>query len=556
MQIIKRFYSVVKPFWFRPGSLVAWLLLASTLSTTLGIVWVSVQYTYWSRAFYDAMSDFFAHASAWDLALNYAGLTALFVVLVVGGNWLKKLLLIHWRQRMTVRYQADWLRHQVHYRMRAEIHLDNPDQRLAEDIRLLVEQTTSLFLSLIKNLTSLMSFVVVLWQISGVLRFTLWGVPVTIHGYLVWVAIIYAALSSIIAHWIGRPLHGLNVKKQRVEADYRASLLQVREHSEQIAFYRGERAELRRMNDFFVGIVSNWRALMLREFKLDSFITSYFRLSLMLPLFAVLPLYIARQMTLGAVMQARGAFGYVLDAFGWFIDSYRQLVTWSATVERLWQFNQYVQNAPRITRHPATQSGFSCENFSPCDADGGLLLTPINQSLAPGDWLMITGASGVGKTSLLRALAGLHYRVHGTWQLPMGRRLFIPQRAYLAQDTLESVLRYPGLTPVAEKLFVDALHSVGLTHLVPLLKERKAWARILSGGEQQRLVLARIIVNQPAFLCMDEATSQLDESAAQSLMNVLRQALPETTVIAISHQYGLSSCFDFKIKVFREDSGF
>jgi len=250
MQIIKRFYTVVKSFWFCHGATINWLLLASTVGTTLGIVWVTVKYTYWSRTFYDAMGDFFAQASAWDLALHYVALTALFVMLVVGGNWLKKLLLVHRRRRMTLRYQADWLRHQVHYRMRDEIHLDNPDQRLAEDIRLQVEQTTSLFLFLIKNLTSLLSFIVVLWQISGVLKFTLWGLPVTIYGYLVWVAIIYAALSSVIAHWIGRPLHGLNVEKQRVEADYRASLLQVREHSEQIAFYRGERAELRRMKIF------------------------------------------------------------------------------------------------------------------------------------------------------------------------------------------------------------------------------------------------------------------------------------------------------------------
>ncbi|MFL1416564.1 ABC transporter ATP-binding protein/permease [Pseudomonas fildesensis] len=551
MQIIKRFYSVVRPFWFCPGAAMAWLLLASTLGTTIGIVWVTVQYTYWSRTFYDAMGDFFAQASAWDLALHYAVLTALFVVLVVVGNWLKKLLLIHWRQRMTLRYQADWLRRQAHYRMRDETHLDNPDQRLAEDIRLLVEQTISLFLSLIKNLTSLMSFIVVLWEISGVLKFTLWGVPLTIHGYLVWVALVYAALSSVIAHWIGRPLHRLNVEKQRVEADYRASLLQVREHSEQIAFYRGERAELRRMNDFFVEIVSNWRSLMLREFKLDSFITSYFRLSLMLPLFAVLPLYIARQMTLGAVMQARGAFGYVLDAFGWFIDSYRQLVTWSATVERLWQFHHYVESVPPIIRHPVSDGGFSCKNFAICDASGELLITPINQSLALGDWLMITGASGVGKTSLLRALAGLQRHVHGTWQLPAGRRMFIPQRAYLSEDTLEALLRYPGLKPLAEKQLVHALERVGLAQLVPMLKEKKAWGRVLSAGEQQRLVLARAIVYRPVFLCMDEATSNLDERTAHSLFNVLRHELPATTVIAISHQQALAASFEYRLNLSR-----
>jgi len=286
---------------------------------------------------------------------------------------------------------------------------------------------------------------------------------------------------------------------------------------------------------------------MLREFKLESFITSYFRLSLMLPLFAVLPPYIERQMTLGAVMQARGAFGYVLDAFRWFIDSYRQLVNWSATVERLWQFHQYVENVPPLLKHPVTHGGFSCVKFSPCNADGELLMTPINQSLAPSDWLMITGASGIGKTSLLRALAGLQRRVHGTCQLPAGRRLFIPQRSYLPRDTLDKLLRYPSLTPVAGERLVHALDCVGLAHLIPMLNVEKAWGTVLSGGEQQRLVLAQAIVNQPAFLCMDEATSHLDERTAKSLLTALRQESPGTTVIAITHQYGLASCFEYWI---------
>ncbi|MFJ5483592.1 ABC transporter ATP-binding protein/permease [Pectobacterium actinidiae] len=543
--MIKYFYLLVKPYWLARGAGLAWLLLFGTIGTTLGIVWVSVQYTNWSRAFYDAMSDFFAQASVMELAIQYAGLTAFLVLLVVCGNWLKKHLIIHWRQRMTLHYQADWLRQQTHYRMRNVDALDNPDQRIAEDVRLLIEQSLTLFLSLLKNVSSLFSFIVILWQISGELKFLLWGHPFIIHGYLVWVALIYSAISSVIAHRIGRPLHDLNVDKQRFEADYRASLLQVRENSEQIAFYRGERAELRRMNEFFSSIVRNWRSLMVREFKLDSFITSYVRLSLMLPLFAVLPMYIARQMSLGAVMQARGAFGYVQDAFGWFIDYYRQLVVWSATVERLWQFHQYVETTPPRMNRPRSGRIFHCEDYSPCDAEGHPMVVPISQQLAPGDWMMITGASGLGKTSLLRGLAGLQKRIQGNWQLPLGKRLFISQRTYLPWERLDSLLMYPDLAAVAPERLVHALTCTGLVHLIPELGERKFWDAILSGGEQQRLILARALVYQPVFLCMDEATSQLDESTASTLLEMLKRELPEMIVIAVSHQYGLASHFKY-----------
>lgn len=549
MLILKRFFLLIRPYWNHPREWYSWLLLAGTVGATLGIVWVSVQYTNWSRAFYDALAEYFQHASPWQLGYQYAGYTLLFVLLVVSSNWCRKALIIHWRQKMTLRYETEWLRRHTHYHLGRANGPDNPDQRIAEDIRLLIEQSLELFLSLLKNVTGLFSFIFILWQLSGEQRFTFMGMDIVLHGYLVWIALIYAFISSFLAHRIGRPLHDLNGEKQRAEADYRASLLRIREHSEQVAIYHGERAELRRAHGFFSEIVSNWRRLMLREFKLESFITSYFRLSLMLPLFAVLPLYISRQITLGTIMQVRGAFSYVLDAFGWFIDSYRQLAAWSATVDRLWRFQQSMRNLPTAVNYARDGSLFFFQHFSPCNPTGAPLFNPVNQCLSPGNWLMISGASGIGKSSMQRGLAGLQKEITGTWQLPRGRQLFIPQKAYLPEDTLASVLSYPRVIAFSTPQLKQALQDVGLPYLIPALAEKKNWGDILSGGEQQRLSLARALLNQPALLCLDEATSNLDEESAGELLQVIKRALPEAIVIVISHQHTLLQYCDYHCKI-------
>lgn len=536
MQSLKRFYQLIAPCWLHPREWFSWLLLLTLTALTLGVVWISVQYNNWSREFYDALSDYFQQASIGMLALSYAGYTALFVTFIISSNWLKKLLIVRGRQKMTLRFHHLWLRRHNHYRLSLHAEPDNPDQRIAEDIRLLVEQSLGLFLSLLKNITGLLSFIVILWQLSGTLSLTVAGHSVTLHGYLVWVALGYAVISSLLAHWIGSPLHQLNIERQKSEADYRASLLRIRENSEQIAFYGGERTELRRVHRHFSAIVQNWQRLMSREFRLDTFTTSYFRLSLMIPIFAVLPLYIAKQISLGGVMQARAAFGYVLDAFGWFIDSYRQIVAWSATVERLWQFEQGLIALPaqsRVSRQPGM---LRCLHLVARHADGTPLFNPINLDLRRGEAVAITGASGCGKTTFLRVLCGLWPYRSGAYSHPTGKSLFVPQKPYLPDDLLSHVLTYPGLAKVSNQRLESCLKRVGLHHLCRQLNERQSWRGILSGGEQQRLSFARILVNQPDFICLDESTSHLDDGTAVALIGAIRRELPQSIIMVVSHQ--------------------
>ncbi|MCL2898285.1 ABC transporter ATP-binding protein/permease [Brenneria tiliae] len=547
MQTLKRFYQLIAPFWRTRRALLCWLSLLAVIALTLSVVWVSVLYNNWSKDFYDALADYFQHASIAALAWRYAGYTAMFVLAIVCGNWLKKLLIIRCRQDMTRHFERLWLTHGAHYRLSLRGEPDNPDQRIAEDIRLLIEQSLELLLSLLKNIARFFSFIVILWQLSGVQTFSIGGHGITIHGYLVWIALGYALINSLFAHLLGHRLHGLNIARQRAEADYRTTLLRVREHSEQIALYQGEAAEQTRMQRRFRAIAANWRSLMGQEFRLESFITSYFRLSLMIPVFAILPVYLARQITLGAVMQASSAFGYVLDAFGWFIDSYRQLVAWSATIERLWEFQQRLSQLPERQAPPRDGDTLHIAALSVHRPDGTPLLTPLSATLQEGEWALLSAASGSGKTTLLRALAGLWPAVRGEYRLPAGKALFLPQKPYLPEDRLRQVLCYPQAeAPETESLRL-ALQQVGLTSLLDRLDETTNWSRELSGGEQQRLSLARALLLRPALLCLDEATSQLDDAAALQLLTRLRQTLPRTIVLAASHQPAVCARFEKRL---------
>ena len=564
MKTLKKFFYLARPFWSGAHGRLQWLMLAVLIGFTLFSITISVWIAAWDKRFYDALAAFDG-ASMPSLIVEYLGYMAMVISCIVCADWLQKRLIFRWRTHLTEQFQKNWLEGYKHYRLRLTGEPDNPDQRIAEDIYLLADKSISLFRSFINNVAKFSAFVAVLWTLSGVQTFNIGGYSITIYGYLVWVALIYSIFSTVIAHLVGRKLKNLNIDRQHREADYRAALLRVRDHAEQIAFYNGGEAETGRLKQRYLRIRDNWRRLTNCEFRQETFWATYVRISIFIPILATLPMYLAKTMTFGDMMQTRTSFARVQDSFGWFTDSYRRLIEWAAVVERLSGFQtalEQVEHEDRSAARPASaltlnnrrQSGILVlQNLTVHTQTGSPLLTDINLEAHAPEWVLLEGRSGIGKSTLLRALAGLWPYYQGSFAFD-GSLLFLPQHPYLPADTLRHTVSYPHTVCQDDRLIQTTLEQVGLGSPTGRLRTLKnnldepyEWHGILSGGEQQRLSLARALLHKPQILFLDEATNQLDGESALALMQILKRALPDTLVIGISHQSEIKKLFEQRL---------
>ncbi|MBH5329334.1 ABC transporter ATP-binding protein/permease [Eikenella sp. S3360] len=572
MNTLRRFLRLAAPFWFARCQWREWLLLAAVVGCSLAIVRVGVLITEWNKTFYDALAAFDGAAMP-ALVGEFLLYITLVTAFVAFGNWLRKILLFRWRSHLTQQFQRQWLGRSRHYRLQLQAggEPDNPDQRIAEDIFLLSEKSIDLFKYFIMNAAKLGAFVVILWQLSGVQTFRIFGQSITIHGYLVWVALAYSAACTLVTHLIGRKLQPLNVERQHREADYRATLLRVRDHAEQIALYRGENAEQGRLNRRFEAVRQNWRELIGRELRLETFSAAYLRLSMFIPIIATLPMYLAHTLTFGDMMKARSAFSNVQDGFGWFMDYYKRIIEWASVVERLAGFQVALNaldntpdnapdNAPqKQPAHPEhgghAEHGHAArlevDDLTLHTADGRTLLHGLSLAARAPEWLLLEGRSGIGKSTLLRTLAGLWPYYQGRFAI-QGRSLFLPQRPYLPHDSLRNVLAYPYAAAPDNASVAAVLTQVGLSRLLALDPDAEhEWHKTLSGGEQQRLSLARALLHRPDVLFLDEATNQLDDTSAAEVMRTLRRELPDALCVGISHQAVIQEMFGRKADLAR-----
>ena len=552
MKLIRQFLRLARPFWVGKARWREWLLLAVIVGFTLFSTTVSVWIAAWDKRFYDALAAFDGKAMP-ALIIEYIGYMAMIIACIVCGEWLQKRLVFRWRTHLTAQLEREWLGGHKHYRIQLTGEPDNPDQRIAEDVSLLASQSISLLLSFINNIAKFSAFVGVLWGLSGVQTFEIGGRSFTVHGYLVWVALAYSALSTLAAHFVGRKLKDLNIERQHREADYRAALLRVRDHAEQVAFYHGAEAEQGRLKQRFKRIRDNWFRLTNCEFRYGTFWAGYVRISIFIPIIATLPMYLAKTLTFGDMMQTRTSFARIQDSFGWFTDAYRRLVEWAAVIERLGGFQAALDQTahpPKQLENPQQNAFSGCllalDNVAVHTPQGQAMLRPVTLTARAGEWLLFAGRSGIGKSTLLRVLAGLwpyhggHYRIDGSC-------LFLPQRPYLPYDSLRAAVCYPHANGAADAAIQTALEQLGLGSLKNRLDEKQEWHSHFSGGEQQRLSLARALVFRPQILFLDEATNQLDDASALELMQTLKRELPDTLVIGISHQRDVQALFERRI---------
>jgi putative ATP-binding cassette transporter len=543
VKALRSFYRLSRPFWGSRSQWLAWLMLAGVIGMGLLVVQINVWINAWSKTFYDTLGAFDTEA-LYALMGQYSLYIGSYVLIYVYLDWLRKGLVIRWRQAMTERLVGQWLGDQAFYRLGLGDEPDNPDQRIAQDVDMMVDLSVELTASFVINLAQVGAFVVILWELSGTQTFTLFGTSFSIDGYLVWLVLVYTLLGSLVTHWVGKPLHDLNYEREHREADFRASLLRKRDHAEQIALYRGEAVEKRQLAGRFQAIADNWRQLMGRERNLSLFTVAFERVSLIIPVFAALPLFLAKTITLGGLMQIRSAFTAVQGSLSWFIKLYPKLVRWSAALQRLEQFERAIAATRAQLRDTPEGACLCTEGLAVCRPDGSVLLEGLEVRVMPGQWVRLDGRSGLGKSTLLRTLQGLWPHCRGQWQLPPGRSLLLPQQPYLATMSLRELLAYPATEVPNDARLAGALHKVGLARLAGCLDETCEWSRALSGGEQQRIGVARALLFQPDTLYLDEATNQLDEGSARGLLQMLKRELQGCTVIAVSHQAGLAGLFE------------
>ena len=540
-------------------------LLAAVIVMELASVFLTVLFNRWNVAFYDALQQ--KNQAVFIYQIGYFSVLAtIWVGLKVYQLYLNQWLQIRWRRWMTARYLGGWLHDANHYRMQLlGDAADNPDQRIADDTQRFVEQTLTLGIGLLSSVVTLASFVVILWGLSDEAPLQLFGRDIPIPGYLVWGALIYALLGTVLTHLIGRPLIGLNFEQQQYEADFRFNLVRTRENAEPIALLRGEPAERTRLLSRFALVVGNWLGIMSCTKRLTAFTTSYAQAAVIFPYVLVAPAFFSDKIQLGVMMQTVSAFGTVQDSLSFFISSYRSLAEWQSVIQRLGGFEASIENAAALSvdrniLHVKTddRGTIDLEKLLVSLPGGAPLVSADSFSLRGNVSTLVTGPSGAGKSTLFRAIAGIWPFFSGTIAVPTNAKLMmLPQRPYFPIGPLAAAVVYPA---AAEEFSAEqvkgALTAVGLDRLESQLEQEAHWNQRLSLGEQQRLGLARALLHAPQYLFLDEATASLDEASEARLYRLLQQRLPATTIVSIGHRSTLDAFHQDNVVLTREGDHF
>ncbi|MDX8527427.1 ATP-binding cassette domain-containing protein [Mesorhizobium sp. MSK_1335] len=565
--LLRRFWISGRGYWGLHGDRLAWPLTIGLLV----LICVNVGFQYginrWNRAIFDAIEQRDANTVYW-LSAVFLPLVAGSISLVVAQVYLRMTMQRRWRSWLTTSVIARWLDHGRYYQLNlVKGDHANPEARLTEDLRIATESPVDFIAGVLNAFLSASTFIVVLWTIGGALSFTLGGLAITVPGFLVVTAVIYAAITSTSMFGIGRRFVQLSEDKNQSEAEFRYVLTRVRENGESIALLGGEEEESAGIDRTFAGVLGRWARLTGQHMRtaLVSQVSSLF--APVVPILLCAPKFLDGSMSLGQVMQAASAFAIVQGAFGWLVDNYPRLADWNASAHRIASLMMSLDVLERAEKndtlgriqHGETADGamLSLDDLSVTLDDGTGVVKETEVEIEPGERVLVSGESGSGKSTLVRAIAGLWPWGSGGVDFHPGKRLFmLPQRPYIPSGTLRRATAYPAAADNWKKAEITAaLDKVGLGYLKDRLGDEAPWDQTLSGGEKQRLAFARLLLHAPDIVVLDEATSALDEKSQDKMMQTVIQELPKVTIISVAHRAELEAFHTRKITLERREGG-
>lgn len=554
-QFFRDVWYLTKSYWQSEEKKKAFFLLGCIIALTLGVVYMLVLLNQWNNSFYSALQNYDAK-KIFDELIHFSWLAAIYILLAVYSYYLQQTLILNWRRWLTTRFIDIWLQNKTYYNLQMfGKDTDNPDQRISEDVRQFVEMTLSFGIGILKAFCTFASFVVILYNLSGSLSFTFMGKTWTINGYMLWASLIYSVIGTYITHIVGRKLVKINFIQQKYEADFRFSMIRLRESAESVAFYRGEAQEGSVFKQRFKMLLDNFWKLVNKQKQLVFLNSGYSQIAIIFPFVVAMNRYLTKEVTLGGLMQVASAFGRVQDSLSYFVDMYSSIAQWQAVVMRLTYFGRHMHEVSQQAER------FHVERFAAADVvevnnmqinlpDGKPLLENISFTLHPGHNVLIKGVSGSGKSTLLRAISGIWPFVDGKIFLPERDKLmFIPQKPYLPLGTLRAALNYPGNKPIDDTELIYLMDLCQIGYLKDKLDLEADWSHVLSVGEQQRLAFVRAHIQQPQWLFLDEATSALDEDTEATMYSLLQERLQQTTVVSVGHRSTLNKYHELVLRL-------
>lgn len=561
-EFIVGLFHLITPYWNSEEKKSARLYLAAIITLTIAAVYMTLLLNEWFNSFYSALQNYDSGAVYRGL-LRFTGLAFAHIAFAVYSYYLQQRLALRWRKWMTKNYLAKWTGQQMYYRLEmfSQGTADNPDQRISEDINLFTARTLSFMSGLLRSATTIVCFIFVLWNLSEVLSFSAAGQEIHIYGYLVWTALAYSVFGTWITHKVGHRLVSLNYLQQKLEADFRFSMVRLRETAESVAFYNGAAKEEAFLSNRFMTLLRNTLFIIKKQKQLSWLTNSYAQIAIIFPFVVAVPRYLSQNISLGGLMQIANCFGKVQDAMSYFVDVYASLAEWQSCAERLLSFDKHIAAIEKETEeksgslvreetHDRLRLADVTISVPAMDENKRTreIISSASCTIKSGEHVILKGPSGSGKSTLLRTLAGFWPYVKGHISMPApSEMMFIPQKPYIPMGTSAEAASYP-LETADEEILSPLLVECGLSHLMEKTDTEADWSHILSLGEQQKLAFVRVFLRKPKWVFLDEATSAMDEETEEKMYRLLT-ALPGTTVISIGHRSTLDKWHDRVLRI-------